>query len=49
MVSFYMVSPSGFAIEYGYDGWQVDWDDFTSTISHAKSFNPRSNLKDFFS
>jgi len=35
MVSFYMVSPSGFAIEYGYDGWQVDWDDFTPTISHA--------------
>jgi len=35
MVSFYMITPSGFAIEYGYDGWQVDWDDFTPTISHA--------------
>ena len=35
MVSFYMISPSGFAIEYGYDGWQVDWNDFTPTISHA--------------
>jgi 3,4-dihydroxy-9,10-secoandrosta-1,3,5(10)-triene-9,17-dione 4,5-dioxygenase len=30
-----MITPSGFAIEYGYDGWQVDWDDFTPTISHA--------------
>ncbi|MDG2061640.1 MAG: VOC family protein [SAR86 cluster bacterium] len=35
MVSFYMVTPGGFAIEYGFDGWQVDWDEFTPTISHA--------------
>ena len=37
MVSFYMISPSGFAIEYGYDGWQVDWVDFTPTVSHSPS------------
>jgi 3,4-dihydroxy-9,10-secoandrosta-1,3,5(10)-triene-9,17-dione 4,5-dioxygenase len=33
MVSFYVRSPSGFDIEYGCEGWQVDWADFTPTTS----------------
>ncbi len=37
MISFYMISPGGFAIEYGCEGWQVEWKDFTTTISHAPS------------
>lgn len=37
MVSFYMISPSNFAIEFGYGGWQVDWEKFTPTISDAPS------------
>ncbi len=37
MISFYMISPSGFAIEYGCGGWQVDWEEYTTTISHSPS------------
>lgn len=33
MTSFYMRSPSGFDIEYGFGGIQPDWDSFTPTIS----------------
>jgi 3,4-dihydroxy-9,10-secoandrosta-1,3,5(10)-triene-9,17-dione 4,5-dioxygenase len=33
MISFYVRSPSGFDIEYGCDGWQVDWQNFTPTTS----------------
>jgi 3,4-dihydroxy-9,10-secoandrosta-1,3,5(10)-triene-9,17-dione 4,5-dioxygenase len=33
MISFYVRSPSGFDIEYGCDGWQVDWETFTPTTS----------------
>jgi 3,4-dihydroxy-9,10-secoandrosta-1,3,5(10)-triene-9,17-dione 4,5-dioxygenase len=33
MISFYVRSPSGFDIEYGCDGWQVDWSTFTPTTS----------------
>jgi 3,4-dihydroxy-9,10-secoandrosta-1,3,5(10)-triene-9,17-dione 4,5-dioxygenase len=33
MISFYVRSPSGFDIEYGCDGWQVDWSTFTATTS----------------
>lgn len=33
MVSFYMRSPGGFDIEYGCDGWRVDWSTFTPTFS----------------
>jgi 3,4-dihydroxy-9,10-secoandrosta-1,3,5(10)-triene-9,17-dione 4,5-dioxygenase len=33
MMSFYVRSPSGFDIEYGCDGWQVDWSNFTPTTS----------------
>lgn len=33
MVSFYMRSPGGFDIEYGFGGIQPDWSSFTPTIS----------------
>jgi len=33
MVSFYVVGPGGFAIEYGYDGLQIDPQTFTATES----------------
>ncbi|WP_137752864.1 VOC family protein [Sphingopyxis sp. L1A2A] len=33
MVSFYMRSPGGFDIEYGFGGIQPDWTSFTPTIS----------------
>lgn len=33
MISFYMRTPSGFDIEYGFDGIQPDWKTFTPTIS----------------
>lgn len=33
MVSFYMRTPSGFDIEYGFGGIQPDWKTFTPTIS----------------
>ncbi|TWC38616.1 3,4-dihydroxy-9,10-secoandrosta-1,3,5(10)-triene-9,17-dione 4,5-dioxygenase [Pseudomonas sp. SJZ079] len=38
MVSFYMQTPSGFDLEYGYDGLVVDWDQHTpfesTVVSH---------------
>ena len=37
MVSFYVRSPSGFDIEYGCNGWQVDWSGFTPTTSLSDS------------
>ncbi len=34
MVSFYLRTPGGFDIEYGYDGWQCDdWSTFTPTFT----------------
>ncbi len=46
MISFYVRSPGGFDIEFGCEGWQVDWDRFvptTSTIDsiwgHSWNFN----------
>lgn len=34
MVSFYVRTPGGFDIEYGYDGWQCDdWSTFTPTFT----------------
>ena len=38
MVSFYMQTPSGFDLEFGYDGWQVDWDNFEMQKSKIPSF-----------
>ncbi len=33
MCSFYVVAPGGIAIEYGFDGLLVDWDNYTPTVS----------------
>lgn len=33
MVSFYVRTPGGFDIEYGWSGWQVDWSTYVPTIS----------------
>ena len=33
MCSFYMMAPGGIAVEYGYDGLLVDWDNYTHTVS----------------
>jgi 3,4-dihydroxy-9,10-secoandrosta-1,3,5(10)-triene-9,17-dione 4,5-dioxygenase len=45
MCSFYVLAPGGIAVEFGYDGLLVDWDNYTPTIStegdlwgHAYSF-----------
>ena len=37
MISFYVRSPGGFDIEYGCDGWQVDWTTFVPTTSMIDS------------
>jgi 3,4-dihydroxy-9,10-secoandrosta-1,3,5(10)-triene-9,17-dione 4,5-dioxygenase len=37
MVSIYVESPAGFAMEYGFGGVQVDWQDYTPTESAAPS------------
>lgn len=33
MCSFYVLAPGGIAVEFGYDGLLVDWDNYTPTIS----------------
>jgi 3,4-dihydroxy-9,10-secoandrosta-1,3,5(10)-triene-9,17-dione 4,5-dioxygenase len=33
MCSFYVLAPGGIAIEFGYDGLLVDWDNYTPTVS----------------
>ena len=38
MLSVYMATPSGFEIEYGCEGWQIDWEDFVPTRSLAPDF-----------
>ena len=37
MLSFYMATPAGFALEFGCDGLQMDWDDYTPTRSALPS------------
>ncbi len=37
MVSTYVQSPAGFALEYGFDGVQVDWQHYTPTESTRTS------------
>ncbi|HTZ70811.1 MAG TPA: VOC family protein [Acetobacteraceae bacterium] len=37
MISFYVRSPGGFDIEFGCDGWQVDWNNFVPTTSLVDS------------
>ena len=38
MLSFYMRTPGGFEVEYGCQGWQVDWKTFVPTTSEIPSF-----------
>jgi 3,4-dihydroxy-9,10-secoandrosta-1,3,5(10)-triene-9,17-dione 4,5-dioxygenase len=33
MCSFYVLAPGGIALEYGYDGLLVDWDNYVPTVS----------------
>tara|TARA_R110002110_G_scaffold3754_1_gene19510 strand:+ start:33052 stop:33954 length:903 start_codon:yes stop_codon:yes gene_type:complete len=33
MCSFYVMAPGGIAVEFGYDGLQVDWNSYTPTVS----------------
>ena len=37
MLSFYMATPSGFAMEYGCEGLQMDWAGYTPTVSTLPS------------
>jgi 3,4-dihydroxy-9,10-secoandrosta-1,3,5(10)-triene-9,17-dione 4,5-dioxygenase len=37
MLSFYMMTPGGFPLEFGCEGWQVDWTSYTPTRSTAPS------------
>ena len=37
MLSFYMATPGGFAMEFGCDGLQMDWSDYTPTKSTLPS------------
>ncbi len=37
MLSFYMATPAGFALEYGCEGLQMDWEDYTPTVTALPS------------
>ena len=37
MLSFYMATPGGFALEFGCDGLQMDWENYTPTVSALPS------------
>ncbi len=37
MLSFYMATPTGFAMEFGCDGLQIDWEGYTPTVSSLPS------------
>ena len=37
MLSFYMATPGGFALEFGCDGLQMDWEGYTPTVSTRPS------------
>jgi 3,4-dihydroxy-9,10-secoandrosta-1,3,5(10)-triene-9,17-dione 4,5-dioxygenase len=37
MLSFYMLTPGGFALEFGCDGLQMDWHGYTPTVSTLPS------------
>ncbi|HEY9036324.1 MAG TPA: VOC family protein [Pseudomonadales bacterium] len=37
MLSFYMATPGGFAMEFGCEGLQMDWSDYTPTVSTLPS------------
>ncbi len=37
MLSFYMMTPGGFPLEFGCEGLQIDWADFTPTVTDLPS------------
>lgn len=37
MLSFYMATPGGFALEFGCDGLKMDWENYTPTVSALPS------------
>ena len=37
MLSFYMATPAGFAMEFGCDGLKMDWEGYTPTVSTLPS------------
>jgi 3,4-dihydroxy-9,10-secoandrosta-1,3,5(10)-triene-9,17-dione 4,5-dioxygenase len=37
MLSFYMATPGGFALEFGCEGLQMDWGGYTPTVSTLPS------------
>lgn len=37
MLSFYMMTPAGFPLEYGCDGMQMDWENYTPTTTTTPS------------
>jgi 3,4-dihydroxy-9,10-secoandrosta-1,3,5(10)-triene-9,17-dione 4,5-dioxygenase len=37
MLSFYMATPTGFAMEFGCEGLQMNWEDYTPTVSTLPS------------
>ena len=37
MVSIYVETPAGFALEYGFDGLQIDWSNYVPTFSKRES------------
>ena len=38
MLSFYMATPGGFALEFGCEGVKMDWEGYTPTVSNLPSF-----------
>ena len=38
MLSFYVVGPGGFAVEYGCEGTQIDWQNYSATVSTVGDF-----------
>ena len=45
MVSFYVRTPSGFDVEFGWDGWQVDWSNYVPTRSEIFSLWGHPEMK----
>jgi 3,4-dihydroxy-9,10-secoandrosta-1,3,5(10)-triene-9,17-dione 4,5-dioxygenase len=45
MVSSYIKTPSGFDVEYGWDGWQVDWSNYVPTKSEIFSLWGHPEMK----
>ena len=37
MLSFYMATPTGFAMEFGTGGLKMEWDNFTPTVTSLPS------------